>query len=363
MSGVTTETDRLKITKANKLVEITLIETNTRLSLRDQKVILAVVGQISPDDKDFSDYRISIAELVKLTGISDENLYRDIRTICSRLMSSVITIKEPDNPDGFLMVTWFSHARYRASEGEVEFSISPELKPYLLQLKEQFTTYHLNQVINLQSTYSIRLYELLRQFLPLKAVQKGRASSFRDLSLNDLRGYLGVASGKYPKFFDFRRYVLEKAQVELEDKTDLSFDFEPVRKGRKISSIRFIIRHNIKLEEVEADELHGDLMIPLDTTKLDEYVSNAICSQLPDMSEEELSLIAELYPRDIILEALFDLMRVMSSGAIRNNPVDYYHGILKNKQKEAQMSEKKSVKSTEEKLTDRSWAEGLDLEN
>ena len=148
------------------------------------------------------------------------------------------------------MVTWFSHARYLPSEGCVEFSISPELTPYLLKMQKNFTSYNLKQVVNLQSVYSIRLYELLRQFLPLRNVKQGKLTAWREIDLSTLRGYLGVMPDKYPKFYDFRRYVLERAHSELKEKTDLVFDFEVVRTGRKIGAIKFTIRHNERFESL-----------------------------------------------------------------------------------------------------------------
>ena len=71
MSEIMTDIDRIKITKGNQLVEVKLLEVGNRLKLRDQKVILAVIGQISPDDEDFKDYRVTINELMALTGITD----------------------------------------------------------------------------------------------------------------------------------------------------------------------------------------------------------------------------------------------------------------------------------------------------
>ncbi len=354
---LTNDPNNLKITKANQLIEIKLVELKSRLKLREQKVVLAIIGQISPDDADFKDYQVSIPELVKMTGIKSQNLYNDISSICTRLMSSVITIKEPDNPDGFLMVTWFSRARYSPSHGHVEFAISPELKPYLLQVKERFTTYNLSQVIDLKSSYSIRLYELLRQFLPLKEVQKGRKVGFREIDLVDLREYIGVEDGRYPRYTDLRRIVLERSQKELGTSTDLWFDFEPIRKGRKVKSIKFIIRHNEKFVEVPEPDISGDLALPMDTSCLDPYVENTIRNQLPEIADDELNLIGMTYARENILEGLFDLMRALSTNSVKGDPLNYYMGILKKKRQEDQLIAEKPHQTTSEKLTDRSWDE------
>lgn len=362
MTRIMTDIDRIKITKGNQLVEIKLLEVGARLKTRHQKVILAVVGQISPDDEDFKNYRMTINELMSLTGISGENLYRDIHSICSCLTTSGITINEPSNPKGFLVTAWFSHAEYLPSEGLVEFAISPKLKPYLLQLKSSFTTYHLKQIRQLKSLYSIRLYELLRQFLPLNEINNGRQTAFRDITLNDLREYLGVEKDRYPKFYDFRRYVLERSQEELKLRTDLAFDFNPVRRGRKVGSIKFKIRHNEKFVEVENDDFTVGAVTPSSDESGHQDAMKYILSFIPDATSEQILMICRTYPREVFLEGLLDLMKAQSAGVVKGSHLNYYLGILKNKRKEEQEAVKQKAKTTKEKLSDRSWDESQNLD-
>ena len=316
---------------------------------------MAVIGQLSPNDEDFKHYHISISELAALTGIHKNNLYQDLDAACTRLMSSVIRIKEPDNSKGFLLVTWFSHARYNPEKGWIEFSISPELKPYLLKVKSQFTTYHFAQIAALHSTYSIRLYELLRQFLPLKSVDMGRTSAFRDISLKDLREYIGVESHRYPRFTDLRRNILEKVRGELKELTDIAFDFEPVRVGRKIHSIRFIIRHNPTFEAVADDVIEGSL--DNSTVELD---SNPLVDMMrihfEGITDDELFLITNTYSDAVIKESLIAWMQAKLEGKINRDVKSYFLGVLANKRREAEQAKQKT---TEARVTDRSWADEL----
>ena len=45
----------------------------------------------------------------------------------------------------------------------------------------------------------------------------------------------------YNRFPDFRRFVLEKAQSEINELTDITIEFDPIKTGRKVTSIKFII--------------------------------------------------------------------------------------------------------------------------
>ncbi|MGI0120129.1 replication initiation protein [Zooshikella sp. RANM57] len=363
MVSDSTEIDKLRITKANQLVEAVFIETTTKLTLRDQKVILAVISQLSPDDEDFKKYNITLSELEKLTNIDRQNLYRknnqsrlskkprEIEEICKRLMSSLIQIREPEEPDGFLMANWFSHARYSPSRGLVEFSFSPELKPYLLQVKNSFTTYHLKQVINLQSVYSIRLYELLRQFLTLKAVKEGQTIAFRKINLDQLRGFIGVEEGRYKRFTEFRRNILDKTQAELSEKTDLAFDYEPARKGRSVNSINFTIRHNAKFEAVEDEKAVDPQVLPED---YDEAVAVMLTSAVPELPEDIVILLASRLDAVAASQAFLSYTKAKQVGKV-NDPAAYFLGILKHQEQQAKSSHNPD-------MDDMSWANRTDFD-
>ena len=335
MPNVCTDIDKLKVSKANRLIEIKMFEQGIKLNTRDQKITLAIISQISPDDDDFKHYSLTIGELSEITGISVDNLLRrddsgnrEIYEICNRLTSYNVSIKRPEDSNGYLSASWFADAEYLSKRGVVEFGISRKLKPYLLCLKNEFTTYLLKQVITLKSPYSIRLYELLRQFLPLKSVKEGNNVAFRKVILDDLRDYLGLDPDTYKTFSDFRRYVIEYCQNELSDKTDLSFDYTTKRLGRKVGLINFIIRHNPKFEEINEEEFTGD-HIPVNdqeaNPEADSLIRATIKMHLPEINAAEQDLILATYPRKMIMEALLSL----SVTEIRTTRKKAFLGILK----------------------------------
>ena len=48
-----------------------LIEARYRLTLQEQRLLLWLFSEIKPEDTDFKRYRVRIADLAKLIGISD----------------------------------------------------------------------------------------------------------------------------------------------------------------------------------------------------------------------------------------------------------------------------------------------------
>jgi len=218
------------VTQKNELVEAHHIDP---LSVSEQKVVLTMISMIEPTDDDLKTYLLSVKDFAEMVGLKGESTYSEIKKISKTLVSKVVEI--PIGKKDWLVATWASSVRYRSSEGTVEFSFDSKLKPYLLQLKNQFTSYKLSNILNLKSTYSIRLYELMKKWQHL-----GRW----ECSVDDLRGFLGAKFVKsYSVYGNFKNRVLSPALVELNDKTDVQISFNEIKKGRSVERIEFIIRH------------------------------------------------------------------------------------------------------------------------
>ncbi|WP_027710074.1 replication initiation protein [Zooshikella ganghwensis] len=342
----------LRITKSNKLIESSLLEAAVKFTLRDHKVILAVISQISPKDAQLKPYTLSISELEQLTNIRSRHLYQDISEISDRLTAIKIKIKEPDEPKGFLEAVWFSAIRYRPSKGRVEFFISEPLKPYLIQVKSAFTTYYLRQVTNLQSIHSIRLYPLLRQYLTIKDVENGKTVGFRIISIEELKEVLGISEEQYKKFADFKRYVLQKCQNELEEKTDLIFDFEPIKQGRKIAKLKLIIQANIKPVEVVEDGsvIDGEVL----PDGYDEGVAAMIAGAIPELPEKVVTLLASKLDGIAASQAYLSYTKAKKAGKVKD-PAAYFLGILKHQEQQAKNSHNPD-------MDDMSWANRADFD-
>jgi plasmid replication initiation protein len=219
----------LVVTKANKLVE-----ASYRLSISEQRVMALLVTQIRPDDEDFKPYRFKVADLEELVTDGErkqQGLYSRVKAITRGLQEKVLQIR---TDTGILQLSWLSAAEYFTGQGEVELEFSPRLKPYLLQLQERFTSYKLRYVIKLRSQYSVRLYELLKQYASL-----GK----RSFDLAELRRILGLNDSEFVLWNDFKRFVLERARRELPKKTDLAFNYTARKRGRAVAFIDFEIWH------------------------------------------------------------------------------------------------------------------------
>lgn len=220
---VETRTNNL-VTKSNML-----IEANYKLGVVEQKIILCLASNIQPTDSDFKTYTLPIKEFTKLLGLKGTPKYTELRQTTRELMQKVFEVRINRK---VIQVAWLSYVAYNETEGTIDIRFDPFLRPYLLELKKEFTSYKLENVVKLKSSYAIRIYELLKQYEKLQE---------RTFPLSTLRKMLG-AEDIYPAYGNFKQRVLVPAQKELKKKTDISFEIEEIKTGRRVSKVKFSIQ-------------------------------------------------------------------------------------------------------------------------
>ena len=209
-----------------------LVEARQRLSIQEQRIICLLISKIRPEDINFLWYKFKIRALASFLGLETSNrLYADVRKALRKLIKRVVTV---DRKGRNIDLNWVQAAEY-GDKGYVKICINQVMKPYLLNLKSYFTKYCIGYIVHLRSTYSIRIYELLKRFEHL-----GETS----IELDRLKDTLDIDPDEYKIYSHFKNKAILVAQKELFEKTDIAFTFEEIKSGKKISEIRFIIRKN-----------------------------------------------------------------------------------------------------------------------
>jgi len=219
------------ITKSNKL-----IEASYNLTEVEQKIIMTLISLVQPSDKDFQSYTFSIKDFIKLIGGNSNTRYKELEDITRSLLSKTYEVRFEDR---LSQVQWLSQADYNYKQGTIQLTLHSFFRPYLLQLKREFTSYQLKNVSKLKGQYSIRIYELLKQYERLKE---------RTFDLDDLRQKLAVTD-KYPAYGNFKQRVLVPAQKQINKKSDISIEFKEIKVGRAVKRIKFIIESNKNIIE------------------------------------------------------------------------------------------------------------------
>ena len=241
------------------------------LETYEQKIILLCISKIKQNQlegKAALDFTLQVSEIKKFLGIKSNDIYKELKNIALKLTDHFIEI---EIEKGFKMIRPFPYAEY--SNGQFILHFEKSMEPQLINLASNYTQYALDNVKMLKSTYSIRLYEVLKSY-EFKKTQK--------LELEELKEMIGVKEkiimdsskpktgenilikDKYKLYGDFKRRVLVIAQKEIEKSTDIRFDFEEIKSGRKVTQIIFKIykkeleqeypQKNIKEEECKEDK-------------------------------------------------------------------------------------------------------------
>jgi len=144
---------------------------------------------------------------------------------------------------------------------EVILQFQPQIMPYLIELKKNFTQYALSDVMELNSKYSIILYKWLsmnyNQYEHY-SIKGGRREEQLEvyqnpsISIKELR-IMTDTINLYKTFKDFDSYVLKNSLKEINEHTHFNVSYEKLKVGRSIDRIQF---HISKKEQPQ--ELNGE---------------------------------------------------------------------------------------------------------
>lgn len=195
------------------------------------RILASLIACVRYDDREFKG-SYSIATKNYIPDDSGRG-YKRIKDACKELLSAHVEIENSSsnsntNPKLKLM-PFFSVINYE--EGIITASFNSHMADFLLMLQELFTEYNLIDYLKLPSIYSQRIFEILKSWddKPEKSI-----------SLSELHRMLNTPESLQKNFAQFRRWVLEKAHKDIHEKTSLRFEWEPVKAGRSVESIRFL---------------------------------------------------------------------------------------------------------------------------
>jgi len=322
--------------KDNKLVikSNSLIEMQTDLKLTQLKLFTKVIMQtVKEPNREFC--RFSIQELMEDFKMTDSN-YTALKSATAGMIKAVIL----KNIDGEVQLPLFIKVVY--DKGIVDMYLHPDLKPYILDIKERYTKYFFKSITGLNSMYSMRIYELLKQY---------EFRNSRSFELKELRFLLNIWEGKYSKYTDFKKRVLISSQKELKEKTDIYFEFTEFRERRKVVRLDFKIfsqdRETIKPNKTVSNSSKNSLETVLQT-KL-HLTDNQIKTVLKQFDKEHIE-------RNISYTLKQKNIKNLAGYFMKALELDFWQSLLlqqeqKNKAKLEAMQKELALKKAEEEKT------------
>ena len=220
------------VRKSNELVQ----RARYKLDVMGQKVLLYLISKIEPDDKVFLKQDFIISDFCAICGINDSGKnYRDLKDALSSLLSDSAKVWVPIDDKHITPLTWIDPPVINTETGRVSVKLNDTMRPYLLDLRKNFTQYELIYTMSFRSKYSIRLYEIVKSYqyhdeIPVKKV----------FEVDVLRALLDAEH--YPRYCNFKDRVLEPAFSEISTYTDKTLDVKEIKSGRKVISLEITIK-------------------------------------------------------------------------------------------------------------------------
>jgi plasmid replication initiation protein len=242
------------VVKGNELVRNNRFE----LSLTEQKTVAFICSMIKPIEAidrangvPFQlEYEFNIRDYCKVCGIDYDagKNYADVKATLKHLRDRSMWLTLEDGSE--TLVGWLAKVTTNKKSGIAHIKLDEDLVPYLFDLGQKFTQYQLYNILAMKSAFSVRIYELMKSY----AFQKSKT-----FDIDELKHLLMVEDVKsYDRFPDFRRKVLEIAQREINELTDLNICYEPITKGRKVVKVKFRIEKKNPVERMLAGATAND---------------------------------------------------------------------------------------------------------
>lgn len=245
---------------------------STLFSNRLMAISLSRLGSAEESVDGYLTVRIKGKDIQNLFGVKGNSFFTQLSNTANGLTGHTIGWSNPETQE-FEYIAAVTKSSYRNGEFSVVFH--RDLKQYLVGLERNYTKFSLEVMLSFKSTYSFRLYELLRsRCYHRKGYEHNGNLYLIEFDLNELRLDLGVVNAElesvrkilsgskgkpdwekavasspehvFDNWKDFKRKVLTVGVNEINSKpqTGIHIDkYEPKKAGRggKIYAVEFYV--------------------------------------------------------------------------------------------------------------------------
>jgi plasmid replication initiation protein len=197
-------------------------------------IFFFLLSRLRRDDAPDREYTIYVKDVEALTGRQWN--YQQLREATADMGSRMF---EVETERAYQQLWMFQRVEYIKGKGCLQIQLATPIRPFLFNLKENFTSYQLHSALKLSSKYAKRIYQLVSQW-------KDKATT-RTYSLDELKQMLHLKDpkGKEPELFQnisqLKVRVLDIAVRQVSEHTDLKIEYQLLKKGRAYDAVRFTI--------------------------------------------------------------------------------------------------------------------------
>jgi plasmid replication initiation protein len=343
-----------------------LIEARHSLTTWEMRIFLKIVFLVNEEaHKGTTNFVIPIRELIKDFRLENSRqsyaLFREARKALATRSIQLYQQNKDTNSWEMVNKSMFMETAHSVKmnndgtisdddDGYIRLQLHEQIKPYLLNingsLDNNYTLFDRNYAIELPIKM-LRFYLLLKRFAD---------TGFRQMTVEELRDVFDLQD-KYKSFGNIKQRLIDKAQIELAEKTDIRFDYQEVKKvgAKTVVAVKFKIYANQpnRKPSVEKDK---QLSLPtgaqdrvgekpsLEKQSVHKFDTHFDTYFMPmreyGISASTLTQWLQRYPIEHIERCWKDFLTKAVSGRIREKEKDKQGGYLRVLVEQADFSEK-----------------------
>jgi plasmid replication initiation protein len=221
--------DKKKIKQHNSITE-----ARYEMSALEKNIFYMLLAQLKEDDPpEKAYYRISFDELESRLGRKIP--VSELIKASQNLVLKPYTIQKETG--GVFYASLVSSMANLPKENAIQLGVGSMIRPYLFDLKRNYTEFELDMALQLRSKYSKRMYEMLSQH----KVAGGFVISVEELKWRFALKDPKTGKEKYSSWSTFKEQILETPQKELTEKADITFTYQVTKTGKKYTHLHFNI--------------------------------------------------------------------------------------------------------------------------
>ena len=194
---------------------------------------------------------LSKEELFAFFKVDDSNKHTRFKEAVEKMQKQAFFKIKEKKEHGFEFenIVPIPYVKWTDYHDEVTIRFSPEIMPYLINLKKNFTQHALSDLAELNSKYSIILYRWLsmnynqyEHYSNKGGRREEQVEEYRNptISMRELREMTDTVQD-YPRFTNFESYILKNSLKEINAHTHFNVTYDKIKKGRSIDRIVFHI--------------------------------------------------------------------------------------------------------------------------
>ena len=217
-----------------------LIASSYKLNIDEMRLLNLALTKIDSRKPNVGIVEIYPDEFAEMFNLDKKNIWRNMKNSLLSIMQKPVKLRLKDK-NGKLkekVIAWLGATTYfvdQADGAKVELEFTPQITPYLFELQGNFTKINFEYASRLNTPFSFRLYQwLIREH----RIKKGQYYELK-MTINDIKNSAQL-NNLYPVWMDFKKKIIQPSVDAINQKTNLSLNYNITKKGNKVHSLTFI---------------------------------------------------------------------------------------------------------------------------